>query len=36
MRVARSEGRKMRLYRTVDTRMMFEDFYAKLQLHYGR
>ncbi len=32
----RSEGRKMRLYRTVDTRMMFEDFYAKLQLHYGR
>lgn len=32
----RTSGRKMRLYRTVDTRMMFGDLFAKMQLNYGR
>lgn len=31
----RSSGRKMRRYRSVDTRTMFGDFFARLKLHYG-
>jgi inosine-uridine nucleoside N-ribohydrolase len=30
---ARSEGRKIRVYRSVDTRLMFGDFFAKLQMN---
>jgi hypothetical protein len=33
---ARSEGRKIRVYKTIDTRMMFNDFFAKLRLNFGR
>jgi len=33
--VARDSGRKMRAYHRVDTRMMMQDFYAKLSAHYG-
>jgi len=29
----RSEGRKIRVYQTVDTRMMFGDFFAKLRVN---
>jgi purine nucleosidase len=32
---ARTEGRKIRVYRDVDTRMMFGDFFAKLRMHGG-
>jgi purine nucleosidase len=32
---ARNEGRKIRVYRNVDTRMMFSDFFAKLQMNAG-
>jgi hypothetical protein len=28
----RSEGRKIRVYKGMDTRMMFNDFFAKLRL----
>jgi inosine-uridine nucleoside N-ribohydrolase len=31
----RTSGRKMRLYRQVDTRTMFADFFAKLRVNYG-
>lgn len=31
--VDRADHRTIRVYRTVDTRLMFEDFYAKLALH---
>lgn len=31
----RSDGRKMRAYDTVDTRLMFGDFFAKLKMAYG-
>jgi hypothetical protein len=31
----RGEGRKIRVYRTIDTRMMFNDFFAKLRLNVG-
>ena len=31
--VDRTDHRTIRVYRTVDTRLMFEDFYAKLALH---
>lgn len=30
----RQEGRKIRIYRTVDTRLMFEDFFAKLRINF--
>jgi purine nucleosidase len=30
---ARSEGRKIRVYRSIDTRMMFGDFFAKLRMN---
>jgi hypothetical protein len=29
----REDGRKMRIYRNVDTRLMFEDMFAKLKLN---
>lgn len=28
-------GRKIRVYTSLDTRMMFSDFFAKLRVHYG-
>lgn len=31
----RSEGRRMRVYDSVDTRLMFGDFFAKLRMNYG-
>ncbi len=31
----RSEGRRMRVYESVDTRLMFGDFFAKLRMNYG-
>jgi hypothetical protein len=31
----RSGGRKIRVYKTIDTRMMFADFFAKLRLNSG-
>jgi purine nucleosidase len=31
----RTEGRKIRVYREVDTRLMFGDFFAKLRVHGG-
>jgi purine nucleosidase len=31
----RSDGRRMRAYDTVDTRLMFGDFFAKLKMAYG-
>jgi inosine-uridine nucleoside N-ribohydrolase len=31
----RPEARKMRLYKSVDTRLMFSDFYAKLAMNFG-
>ncbi|PLK27618.1 nucleoside hydrolase [Novosphingobium sp. TH158] len=30
----RSDGRKVRIYRDIDTRLMFGDFFAKLELNY--
>lgn len=30
----RTDGRKIRIYNTVDNRLMFGDFFAKLQLHF--
>lgn len=33
---ARGEGRKIRVYKSVDTRLMFNDFFAKLRLNAGR
>ncbi len=32
---ARTNGRKIRVYRSLDTRIMFSDFYSKLRLHSG-
>jgi hypothetical protein len=32
----RSEGRKIRAYKSIDTRLMFNDFFAKLRLNSGR
>jgi hypothetical protein len=31
----RSDGRRMRVYDSVDTRLMFGDFFAKLRMNYG-
>lgn len=31
-----TDGRPIRIYRSIDTRMMFSDFFAKLRVHYGR
>ncbi len=31
--IERSDHRRIRVYRSIDTRLMFEDFYAKLALH---
>jgi hypothetical protein len=33
--VTRESGRKIRVYITVDTRLMFSDFFAKMRLNYG-
>lgn len=30
----RSEGRKIRIYKTIDTRMMFNDFFAKMRVNF--
>jgi purine nucleosidase len=30
----RSDGRKVRIYKDIDTRLMFGDFFAKLELNY--
>lgn len=30
----RTEGRKIRIYRTIDTRMLFGDLFAKLRINY--
>lgn len=30
----RSEGRKIRVYKTIDTRLMFNDFFAKMRVNY--
>lgn len=32
--IAREKGRTMRAYRSVDTRLMLQDFFAKLAAHY--
>lgn len=32
----RSEGRKIRIYKSVDVRMMLADFFAKMRVNYGR
>lgn len=32
----RSDGRKIRVYKSIDTRLMFDDFFAKLRLNAGR
>lgn len=32
----RSEGRRIRVYRSVDTRMMMSDFYAKMRVNFAR
>jgi purine nucleosidase len=32
---ARSDGREIRVYTRLDVRLMFDDFYAKLEAHYG-
>jgi purine nucleosidase len=32
---ARSSGRQIRVYRSVDSRLIFGDFFAKLKLNYG-
>lgn len=31
----REDGKLIRVYHTIDVRLLLEDFYAKLQLHYG-
>jgi hypothetical protein len=31
----RESSRKMRLYESIDTRLMFSDFYAKLKVNFG-
>ena len=31
----RTEGRKMRVFNSVDTRLMFGDFFAKMRMNYG-
>ncbi|MFI1029946.1 nucleoside hydrolase [Streptomyces sp. NPDC020951] len=33
---ARSEGRKIRVYKDVDTRTLFSDFFAKMRAHHAR
>ena len=30
----RTEGRKIRVYRSIDTRMLFNDFFAKMRVNY--
>ncbi|MDE2042682.1 MAG: hypothetical protein KGJ05_06395, partial [Alphaproteobacteria bacterium] len=30
----RSDGRKIRIYKSINTRMMFGDFFAKLALNF--
>jgi purine nucleosidase len=32
----RETGRRIRVYRSVDTRLMFGDFFAKMQLNFGK
>ena len=32
--VARTEGRKIRVYKSIDTRMLFSDFFAKMRNNY--
>lgn len=32
----RSGGRKIRIYKSIDTRMMFNDFFAKMRVNYQR
>lgn len=32
---SQTAGRKIRIYKTVDTRMMFNDFFAKLRINFG-
>lgn len=32
----RPDGRRMRVFNSVDTRLMFGDFFAKIQMNYGR
>ena len=31
----RPDGQSIRVYHTIDTRLILEDFYAKLKIHYG-
>lgn len=31
----RPDGKSIRVYHTIDTRLILEDFYAKLKIHYG-
>ena len=31
----RTEGRRMRVFNSVDTRLMFGDFFAKMRMNYG-
>lgn len=31
----RTEGRKIRIYKSIDTRMMFNDFFAKMRVNFG-
>ena len=33
---ARQDGRKIRVYNSVDNRMMLNDLFAKLRIHFGR
>lgn len=32
----REAGRRMRVYKSIDTRLMFSDLYAKLKINFGR
>jgi purine nucleosidase len=32
----RTEGRKIRIYKSIDTRLMFSDFFAKLRINFGK
>ena len=32
---ARSSGRQIRVYKSVDSRLIFGDFFAKLKMNYG-
>ncbi len=32
----REKGRRIRVYRSVDTRMMFADMFAKMRINYGK